>query len=77
MELGKQYTNDGLGFSELLKAPVIPFSEFWFLYILFFYPCDLLFFPKSSWRKMENLFFVIGAQLKFMSLSIKIVENKR
>lgn len=105
MELGKQYTNDGLGFSELLKAPVIPFSEFWFLYILFFIHVIYYFFRKVAGEKWRTyfltasiilyslnpflpniwisyqvfkftIFFVIGAQLKFMSLSIKIVENK-
>lgn len=36
MELAKGSTNGGLGLVDLFKSPIVPFSEFWFIYILFF-----------------------------------------
>lgn len=36
MQFASSYTNNGLGIKEFLLSPIIPFSQFWFLYVLFF-----------------------------------------
>lgn len=36
MQLAINYTNNGLGIKEFLLSPIIPFSQYWFLYVLFF-----------------------------------------
>lgn len=36
MQLASSYTNNGLGIKEFLLSPIIPFSQYWFLYVLFF-----------------------------------------
>lgn len=36
MELAKGYTNNGLGLINFFYSPIIPFSQYWFLYVLFF-----------------------------------------
>lgn len=36
MQMASRYTNSGLGIKDFFKSPVIPFSEYWFLYVLFF-----------------------------------------
>ncbi|MFD1421203.1 acyltransferase family protein [Lactiplantibacillus songbeiensis] len=35
MALAQKYTNSGLGIRNILLSPVAPFSEYWFLYVLF------------------------------------------
>lgn len=36
MQFASNYTNNGLGIKEFLLSPIIPFSQYWFLYVLFF-----------------------------------------
>lgn len=36
MQLGSRYTNAGLGITDFFKSPIVPFSQLWFLYVLFF-----------------------------------------
>lgn len=36
MQLASHYTNNGLGFKQVLLSWWVPFSEYWFLYVLFF-----------------------------------------
>ena len=36
MQIAGGYTNGGLGLKDYLWSPIIPFSEYWFLYSLFF-----------------------------------------
>lgn len=36
MALAQKYTNSGLGVRNILISPIAPFSEYWFLYVLFF-----------------------------------------
>lgn len=36
MQLASRYTNNGLGFKNILMSWWVPFSEYWFLYVLFF-----------------------------------------
>ncbi|GAX05144.1 fucose 4-O-acetylase [Secundilactobacillus pentosiphilus] len=36
MAISKRFTNSGLGFRNVLWSPIAPFSEYWFLYVLFF-----------------------------------------
>lgn len=36
MQFASSYTNNGLGIREFLLSPIIPFSQYWFLYVLFF-----------------------------------------
>lgn len=36
MQIASNYTNYGLGIKDFLLSPIIPFSQYWFLYVLFF-----------------------------------------
>lgn len=36
MQTFSSYTNFGLGIRDFLMSPIIPFSEYWYLYVLFF-----------------------------------------
>lgn len=36
MQIASKYTNSGLGIIDFLISPIVPFSEYWFLYVLFF-----------------------------------------
>ena len=36
MQFANNYTNNGLGINEFLLSPIVPFSQYWFLYVLFF-----------------------------------------
>lgn len=36
MQFASNYTNNGLGIKDFLLSPIIPFSQYWFLYVLFF-----------------------------------------
>lgn len=36
MQFASNYTNNGLGIREFIMSPIIPFSQYWFLYVLFF-----------------------------------------
>ncbi|WP_278849784.1 acyltransferase family protein [Megamonas funiformis] len=36
MQFASNYTNSGLGIKDFLLSPVVPFSQYWFLYVLFF-----------------------------------------
>lgn len=36
MQFAINYTNNGLGIKDFLLSPIIPFSQYWFLYVLFF-----------------------------------------
>lgn len=36
MQIASNYTNSGLGIKDFLLSPIIPFSQYWFLYVLFF-----------------------------------------
>ncbi len=36
MQIASKYTNAGLGIKDFILSPIIPFSEYWFLYVLFF-----------------------------------------
>lgn len=37
MQIASKFTNNGLGLIDFVKSPVIPFSQYWFLYLLFFF----------------------------------------
>lgn len=37
MQIGSSYTNNGLGLKDFLFSPIVPFSQYWFLYVLFFF----------------------------------------
>lgn len=37
MEIGSKFTNNGLGLRNFLLSPIVPFSQYWFLYVLFFF----------------------------------------
>lgn len=37
MQIASNFTNNGLGIIDFIKSPVIPFSQYWFLYLLFFF----------------------------------------
>ncbi|MGG5328990.1 acyltransferase family protein [Enterococcus sp. AZ163] len=37
MQVGSSYTNNSLGLKEFLLSPIVPFSQYWFLYVLFFF----------------------------------------
>lgn len=52
MQVAGGYTNGGLGLKEYLWSPVIPFSEYWFLYVLFF--VHWLYYAISHLVKMET-----------------------
>lgn len=36
MQVASRYTNAGLGLKNFVSSPVTPFSEYWYLYVLFF-----------------------------------------
>ena len=36
MQIASNYTNNGLGIKDFLLSPIVPFSQYWFLYVLFF-----------------------------------------
>lgn len=36
MTIAQRFTNSGLGIKNILISPIAPFSEYWFLYVLFF-----------------------------------------
>ena len=36
MQLMSRFTNNGEGLADFLRSPVVPFSQFWYLYVLFF-----------------------------------------
>lgn len=48
MQLVSKYTNNGLGIKNVILSPIIPFSEYWFLYTLFFIFILYLFLNKIN-----------------------------
>ncbi|RRG17703.1 acyltransferase [Weissella viridescens] len=63
MQVVQQYTNGGLGFKELVQAPIVPFSEYWFLYLLFFFFMTYLIVGRLWPRGYKPLLLIVGAAL--------------
>ena len=63
MQVVQKYTNGGLGFKEVIQAPIVPFSEYWYLYLLFFFFMTYLVVAKLCPRGYKPLLLIIGALL--------------
>lgn len=49
MQIASNFTNNGLGLIDFIKSPVFPFSQYWFLYLLFFF--HLIYFVADNLLK--------------------------
>lgn len=63
MQIASKFTNNGLGLIDFVKSPVIPFSQYWFLYLLFFF--HLVYFVVDIFfnKKSLNVLFCISIGL--------------
>ena len=60
MQLASHYTNAGLGLRNFLLSPVVPFSIFWFIYVLFFiYIIYYLFLNYSNYGVGKKAFAIV------------------
>ena len=63
MQVASNYTNGGLGLKNFLFSPVIPFSQYWFLYVLFFIQLAYSVFSKFVSNEHSRLIFFIVSVL--------------
>lgn len=65
MQIAGGYTNGGLGLKDYLWSPIVPFSEYWFLYSLFF--IHLMYYAvsrlTSTMKKGKCIFLAAAAVL--------------
>lgn len=59
MQIASNYTNGGLGLKNFLLSPFIPFSQYWFLYVLFFIQLAYGIFSKFASNEYSRLIFLI------------------
>jgi len=63
MALAQTYTNSGLGIRSILLSPIAPFSEYWFLYVLFVtfvvYYFGVRLFGKQGILGIAVIFFLL------------------
>ena len=73
MQFASSYTNDGLGIKEFLLSPIIPFSQYWFLYVLFF--IHIIFFMLVNIKICNGklLFLLISIVVYFLNPLINSV----
>lgn len=73
MQLASSYTNNGLGIKEFLLSPMIPFSQYWFLYVLFF--IHIIFFILVNIKICNGklLFLLISVIVYFLNPLINSV----
>lgn len=57
MEIVKKYTNAGLGIADVLKSPIIPFSQYWYLYVLFLLSMITWFLMNSILKEEKHLVY--------------------
>lgn len=72
MQLVSKYTNNGLGIRNVMLSPVIPFSEYWFLYSLFFIFIFYLLLIKANIK--DKYILAIAIFLFCMSIYIGNVK---
>lgn len=56
MQLASSFTNNGLGLIDFLKSPIVPFSQYWFLYLLFFF--HLVYFVSDKILRDQSIKFL-------------------
>lgn len=73
MQFASSYTNNGLGIKEFLLSPIIPFSQYWFLYVLFF--IHIIFFILVNIKICNGklLFLLISIIVYFLNPLINSV----
>jgi fucose 4-O-acetylase-like acetyltransferase len=68
MQIASRYTNSGLGVKNFILSPIVPFSEYWFLYVLFFiYMLYLLVRSIFGQRTKKIVLFIAVFLLVFNS----------
>lgn len=78
MQIASNYTNSGLGIKDFLLSPIIPFSQYWFLYVLFFIHIIYYFAVNIKMINGKLLFFILGIILYVLNPFIThvwILEN--
>lgn len=60
MQLASNYTNNGLGIKDVLLSPIIPFSQYWFLYVLFFIHIVYYLLMNINFINGKNFFLLIS-----------------
>lgn len=71
MQIASNYTNNGLGIKAFLLSPIVPFSQYWFLYVLFFILSIILYLLNSLIQQIWifkglcnfMIFFLIGSYI--------------
>lgn len=78
MQIASNYTNSGLGIKDFLLSPIIPFSQYWFLYVLFFIHIIYYFLVNIKILDGKLLFLLMGFILYLLNPLIEhiwILEN--
>lgn len=82
MQLASRYTNTGLGLKNFLMSPIIPFSEYWFLYVLFVIYLIYALFGTIFKQKTKLIILVVSVILLIVEpfapnfwILIKICQN--
>ncbi|MDP4467183.1 acyltransferase family protein [Lacticaseibacillus paracasei] len=63
MQIASRYTTNGLGLRQFLLSPFIPFSEYWFLYVLFFIEMFYLLVHQIFPQRVLSISFAVGLGL--------------
>lgn len=63
MQVASKYTNSGLGLKDFISSPIKPFSEYWYLYVLFFIFLAYLIVNLIFGKHTQTIMLSIGVLL--------------